>query len=1346
MPLGSDPLYAELTRRLDGAALVGYLNFSDGRADGKFRKGVADLFAALLDADVPAPHAAAHGWLAHRAAELEAAGSAAFRDLTQAKAALDLAFVALPAAYRAHHADLLSHQPDDRLFTAFFLAKCCEAVLSGRGQTPEKLLRRLNDFVGYRPMALLETRAQTEFYPHERVCPVPLYFKGVGAAPGQYAEVVRPALELLEQTSPGLLDDASFDLARLEEIALDPRAIDHFHPVNKRPSVLFGEWDPHRIDGRGFYGRFVLRQSTLDALLRWVHGDKWPHTTGLRSPDPERVFEAAAALCGTILMGAGVSGSGPNHHDSTVTLTALVQRIARYRDDFYKQLLERVSGPHADRLRDEATRYRQPFATVRQFLNQAIAGERALHLQERRLALLFASMGYPEAARLRAAKIPAPATRFGTEVRLRQTDAQFAAEKGRPADAAQALAEAEDLLRRGIDCGALIDPWNILGFQGLFPIFPGRDDTVRDPRAEELILTVGRQFELYAQALSVAATGPDRAAEDGLRTGMKGLAEWWDRFATTAVSDMPHVQGQERTDAAEHVARSTALWRTGGASDPAFWRKHRDGFRTPAAFAQVIDALLTHGDYRASLALLVTWLSEADAVPLQDPSASFFRLTFRWLQNVVAADALPAAERAPLIQRFFELLEANAEGRWNVPTLFGLDGDEIPFGDEDTTDSDIDDVDDEFDDEEGDDDDDEDDDEEGESPYASAYEGVSFKDSADDGEEDEVADGGGGSMAGSFVLDGEAEAAEEQLRFLAGVARLWRTAAQPDLWDRTNSAAMAAVGEWLRKARGNLVSLTSLARSLHAIPVPEATTGVEGVMEYDRRRAVKGSLLELTVQTAVETAAAARSLAALTSRQPELATGDEFDRPLAGKIVQPAWEPLALRLERAIGTADRGGVRRLLPGFVTLFRQEPLLVCPPTDGGTPAAALRAQTALHVIESLLARLPRLGLLRETFQLLKLSRGMERNDPPEGRRVSSFDQLFRTAVLGIVESLLNSAKDWGDDAGEDGPAAVALKQMADSFRSLWVDHSLGLRLSSLEAVIEREPWEAFRDFVRTYGSELFTVRFLTLSNIRGILAQGTANWLDRQFVENPEPALLVHEFAEGKVPRDATARQLELVLQSLVEHYDEYRDYNTTTTQSDYGENLYILLDFLRLKVAYDRFAWRLRPMVLAHEVLCRKGFDRLAAKWRELIAAQAEKTSHDLLAQLAARETEHAIKLRTIRDRLEERFLQPLRIDQAAARVARAAQAARDGQAEDNPAFTGLLATIQPLADHPSGVGLDVPAWLRRLEQELRKVRTQDPDADGETDGDDQFPHPAPVTIDYDDLRQQLRDWDKGLSE
>ena len=51
---------------------------------------------------------------------------------------------------------------------------------------------------------------------------------------------------------------------------------------------------------------------------------------------------------------------------------------------------------------------------------------------------------------------------------------------------------------------------------------------------------------------------------------------------------------------------------------------------------------------------------------------------------------------------------------------------------------------------------------------------------------------------------------------------------------------------------------------------------------------------------------------------------------------------------------------------------------------------------------------------------------------------------------------------------------------------------------------------------------------------------------------------------------------------------YLDYNATAPQSDYGENLHVLLDFLRLKAAYERDNWRMRPLVLVHEVLCRRG--------------------------------------------------------------------------------------------------------------------------------------------------------------
>jgi hypothetical protein len=472
---------------------------------------------------------------------------------------------------------------------------------------------------------------------------------------------------------------------------------------------------------------------------------------------------------------------------------------------------------------------------------------------------------------------------------------------------------------------------------------------------------------------------------------------------------------------------------------------------------------------------------------------------------------------------------------------------------------------------------------------------------------------------------------------------------------------------------------------------------------------------------------------------PELPSADEASpERKRGGASSPAWEPLLIRLERSIGRGDAGGVRSVLPAFIGLFRTEPLLYCPPSDGGKPHEVLRAQTALHVLEDMLSRLPRLGLLRETFHLTKLARQMEWNNPPEGRRVSSFDQLFRTALNGVVETLLTAAADWGEDAGPDGPLSGMLFQLAEAFQELWVQHSQSLRLSVLESVTDEDDWEPVRSFVKKYGSDLFTVPFLGLSNMRGILARGVAAWLDHEAErdDSEKRPKLVTDWADGNLDRNRTTRAAEVVLQALVEHYDEYRDYNTTTTQSDYGENIHILLDFLRVKVRYDRYAWRMRPLALAHEVLCKRGNDTLAEKWREFIADKTAGLAEDLADRLGALETRYGVKLRTIRDRIEERFLLPLEIDQAAARVAPAAEAARAGEDESNPAFVRLAATVEPLASNVSGVGLDVPTWVRRLEEALRATKHRDMAEPAD---------PRPVEgLNFDELRRQLADWDKPI--
>src|SRR5262249_13947093 len=81
-----------------------------------------------------------------------------------------------------------------------------------------------------------------------------------------------------------------------------------------------------------------------------------------------------------------------------------------------------------------------------------------------------------------------------------------------------------------------------------------------------------------------------------------------------------------------------ARWRERGeaTADLAFWGRHLEGFRTPKAFALVVDALLRKQDYQASMALLINWLGQAEQVPLEEGEHSFHGLALRWMLGVTA--------------------------------------------------------------------------------------------------------------------------------------------------------------------------------------------------------------------------------------------------------------------------------------------------------------------------------------------------------------------------------------------------------------------------------------------------------------------------------------------------------------------------------------------------------------------------------------------------------------------------------------------------------------------------------------------------------------------------------------
>jgi hypothetical protein len=1302
--------HEELEKVVPPAGLLGYLNFSDGRPDPRWQKQLNDAFAFLAEHGETEPWRALAEWLDRSAIALQGSGAAAFRDVQQARGVLAV-FPALLAAYRRHHVDLLFHQSDRELFQPFFLARVFEGILAQGPPWDEEerivkgALGRLNDYVGHRPIAILETRPRGEPYDHERVRPIPLYLRGAGVAHGRYHDLVRQALDILEAAEPAIHLEAGFDPRLLDELAVDPRAYDHGHPANRRPNYVFGEWDPHHLDDQGRFRRYVIRQVTLDALL-----DRAEHPQQLDRA--ELVFEAAAVLAGTILMATGISGASPTAHDSSASLSTLMPGIARYRDAFYVHLLQSLPDAHAARLREEQTKTRQPLGGARQHLNHWLARHRATQLQQRFLTLLFGEMGYPEASRVEAAKIPAASVRMLSEILGRVALGQLCTDRRELAQAAALLPEIDELLRRGIACGALADPWNILGFQGLFPLSPAREDTVRDTRVDELVQVVDLLLNLHARLSSEAAAVGETALARTVTTSMTRLATWWDRFASVEVSDVRRVSGAEALESARHVATALANWHERGeaAADLAFWRQHLEGFHSPKAFALVVDALLRRHDYRAAMGLLVNWVSQAEQVPLEDGEYSFHTLALRWILGENPGSVNPgsggeAAEPSgsqvssltpELMRKFFDYLEANAEEYWQVPVLES----NAASGGEDREDAD--------------------------ELYEAAYEGVTFRDSANDDQEGEVL--GGDEPRDTFELESEGEHLVKRLRFLSTVARLWQIAARRAPEDHESHAV------WLATAQANQRKLLALLDALHVYPIPEALGSYESLVELDRRRVLKEQLVYTAIGTCLDNFLAVGSLQG--ALDPDSTTTETVwpDRP--------EWEPLVIQLETAFVKGDPGATRAILTPFLKLFEKEPLLSTPLGEEGQPRQVLRVRIAQTVMRALAANLPRLGLLRETYHLLKTAHAMEQAHRPPGRGVTEFNHLFQAAYQAVIESVVDSIPTWPVDQVTDKGLVELLESLTGPFLMLWIEHGRALQLSTLETVATPEQWQQLGTFIKKYGADIFHARFMTLANLRGILHRGVAGFLD-YLRDNPDPLHPVRLLDDigDTIGREEALAHLQFVLQSIVENYEEYKDYNTTTAQSDYGENLHVLLDFLRLKASYERLAWQFRPLMMAHEVLARRGRGDLAVLWQDAFTNMTRELATQHLEELARLEKTHGTRLGTVADRLGEQFVKPLAVDRLCALIEPAIDEARLRQ--EPAAFAELQEELEAHTARPTGVGLDVPQWLRQLEGEVRRVRATQAAIAVLAVNFFQLPsQPVP----FDELQRQLKDWEKPLGE
>jgi hypothetical protein len=1327
--------------------VLGYLNFSSGKTDLKFLSALNRLYLLALDGGDRSVFAGLPAWLKIQqwlVEQLETLrrSNPAFAQSEQASRVIELVWRSLLPDYLDFHSDLLFHQEPQGIFNSLFLGRAIEATLKQGGPWDQLdrivagAIGELNDYVGYRPVATLEGH-DLEPYEHEWLRPIPLFIRGVGVAHGPYYELIERTLRVLSQTSEWILSAAQFDLNRLDEVALDPRAYDFDHPVNTRPNYYFGQWDPNLLDASGYYRRFVLQQVTVDALMARVRNG------GELSPD-ELLTEAAAVLAGTILMASGICGATPNSIASTTTIMQMLSHVAAYRDAFYIEYLPRLRGSHAVRLEAEAKIRRQPLGGARQELNTTLGRLRAAQVERIQVARIFARMGSANAAKEEADDVQVPSARILCRIDCLLTIGNQLLRRGQLEQAAEIPEQIEDLVLRGIACGALVDPWNILGFGGNFNRFSTSDATVPDDRAHELVEIMEMSFGLLSRIWREAAARDMEELCNQTEGQFRKLSQWWRQYAAYEVAEVHATDPQVALESSQHVARALRLWHRGGAAagDLRFWTPHAEIFDSPKAYALVIEALLDRQDFVGSRALLIHWLSQVPRVGISSGSIAYSDFARRWMECLLdpaRRSSTNAIETWSSIEKFFGYLESNGEEFWQAPSFKLLKGPRNGSSRDTVLESNL-------------------DDDPQEHPFGAAYDDFIYSDTTDDGVDGPVYQNDTGSDE-EFIA--ESKRIGEHLLFLSGLAHMWKQLAESGAWlskVRGPSKALPhrarmkeAFGGWISSSVSQRQGLMRLLDQIRSHLVSTGGTDADSMTRYDRQRVAKESLIEKIIATAVETSDACRMLLGVqfaffqSAEEIKDNTTQAWPQSLESISLD---DRCAIELYGHLMAERRGRVEESFKRYLEAIGEQPLLYVSLAKGGDPKQIVFARSRRRTLTHLLTWLPRQGFYLFAAELIAMARKMEIQNHVGDGAVTEFDDLFQIAFKAMVRCVVRNSFGWsGNPYGLkkakkilDCPSdpqkdplddlksieldelvdrnlpepktdslVPLLERLTEGLLGHWLSHSRTLRLSVLESVDNPKRWGPLSEFIQKYGHGLFTQVFLSLPHVRAILHQGVGNWLNQAMVnrDSPEIEPVLEAIEAGQIGFDQAREHLAVVFEAIIDHYAEYKDYNTTTTQSDRGEMLYMFLDFLRLRVRYDRISWNLKPVFWAHEVLVHAGCHSSAMQWRRALYERVAHESESFLEKLAKLQKTYAMMMPSVADRLNERFLKPMTIDRMRALIRPAMRQLRSSELQQSRAFDLLVQELHLMMREPTGVGLEVPAWLMVLQEEVDRVLDQD---------------------------------------
>jgi hypothetical protein len=164
--------------------------------------------------------------------------------------------------------------------------------------------------------------------------------------------------------------------------------------------------------------------------------------------------------------------------------------------------------------------------------------------------------------------------------------------------------------------------------------------------------------------------------------------------------------------------------------------------------------------------------------------------------------------------------------------------------------------------------------------------------------------------------------------------------------------------------------------------------------------------------------------------------------------------------------------------------------------------------------------------------------------------------------------------------------------------------------------------------------------------------------------------------------------------------------------------------------------------IAHQLLTKLGKTDEAIAWEKIFEKKTAPMADSYIDRLRSLETIYGMKLPSLADRFSERFVKSFAVNRMSSLVPQAIKEAQE-QAEECNNFDRLKEEINDYLNSISGSGIDIPEWLRQLENDVENHTDSENDDITSTYVEMKLP---PKLINLREMKKQLNLWNQRIGD